>query len=317
MRCLTLADELRSHGAECHFLTRHHPGSLVSHIQSRGYSTHVLPLMATDTSPADNTQVTHAEWLGATQHQDAESSLRVLKNLHPECIVVDHYAIDAHWEHAMRPHCKTLMVIDDLADRSHDCDVLLDQTLGRNPLDYKPWVPDSCVVLCGTEYALLRPEFIALRPYSLQRRKRIHSAQNLLITMGGMDPGNATERVLDALFHCNFPSESQITVVMGSFAPWLAAVKDKAAQMPLRTRVLVSVNNMAELMAESDLAIGAAGSTSWERCCLGLPTLQVVLANNQRSIASALQQAGAAKCTELHTMNHGGFKSEVQHPGFQ
>jgi UDP-2,4-diacetamido-2,4,6-trideoxy-beta-L-altropyranose hydrolase len=188
-----------------------------------------------------------------------------------------------------------MMVIDDLADRAHRCNLLLDQNLGRQPQDYTKLVPADCQVLTGPNYALLRPEFAALRPYSLQRRQAQTSIGRLLITMGGVDQDNATGQVLQALKTCALPADCRITVVMGLTAPWLQNVQELAAQMPWPTEVVVNVNDMAQRMADSDLAIGAAGSTSWERCCLGLPTLMVVLAANQQPGAQAMEAAHAAR----------------------
>ena len=139
------------------------------------------------------------------------------------------------------------------------------------------------------------PEFAALRAYSLQRRARPQLRQ-LLITMGGVDKDNATGEVLTALRVCPLPADCQITVVMGTTAPWLSEVEQLARDMPWPTRVLVGVNDMARLMAESDLAIGAAGATSWERCCLGLPTAMFVLAENQKYAAWLLDREKLCGC---------------------
>jgi UDP-2,4-diacetamido-2,4,6-trideoxy-beta-L-altropyranose hydrolase len=184
------------------------------------------------------------------------------------------------------------MVIDDLADRCHDCDVLLDQNLGRMPSDYKGLVPVPCVVLAGPHYALIRPEFAELRRESLVRRKSAQLRQ-LLISMGGVDRTDVTGRVLDTLRRCRLHSDSQITVVMGPHAPWLKKVQAQARDMAWHCEVRVDVSDMAQLMCDSDLAIGAGGSTSWERCSLGVPALIVTLAENQQAIAEALEAAGA------------------------
>jgi UDP-2,4-diacetamido-2,4,6-trideoxy-beta-L-altropyranose hydrolase len=212
----------------------------------------------------------------------------------PDWLIVDHYALDARWELALKPRYRKLMVIDDLADRPHLCDLLLDQTFGRNAEDYRAWVPASSRLLCGSQYALLRPEFAALRDYSLQRRSNPQLRQ-LLITMGGVDKDNATGQVLEALRCCLLPTQCKITVVMGTTAPWLAEVSRQAQNMPWPTTVTSGVNDMAQLMSDSDLAIGAAGSTSWERCCLGLPTIMLILADNQRNVAQGLERVGAVQ----------------------
>lgn len=309
MRCLTLADALRAKGAQCHFISRAHPGHLMEVIRQRGYMINslVAPVQQAQAvikngsttvqgrQPNQLHKPTHAAWLGSTWETDAQETAAVLTSLQPDWLVVDHYALDQRWEEAVAPHCRKLLVIDDLADRPHRCDLLLDQNLGRQPEQYAPVVPAHCQVLIGPHHALLRPEFAALRSYSLQRRQAQPALRQLLITMGGVDLPNATGQVLHALTDCALPTDCRITVVMGLAAPWLQNVRELAAQMPWPTEVVVNVSDMAQRMVDSDLAIGAAGSTSWERCCLGLPTLMVVLAKNQQPGAQALEAAHAAR----------------------
>jgi UDP-2,4-diacetamido-2,4,6-trideoxy-beta-L-altropyranose hydrolase len=209
--------------------------------------------------------------------------------------VVDHYGIDVRWERALRGVCQRLMVIDDLADRTHECDLLLDQSLGRMATDYARLVPEAATLLTGPSYALLRPEFVSLRAQSLVRRAE-PKLEHLLVTLGGVDKDNVTTQVLDALDVSTLPETVRITVVMGQHAPWLETVRSRAARMRQPTEVLVGVRDMARLMANSDLAIGAGGTTTWERCTLGLPTLTVVVAENQREVAKRLDVSGASIC---------------------
>lgn len=305
MRCLTLADALTAKGAKCLFISRAHDGNLIESIRSRGYAASALPIaQEAEAHPRDSgleveePHPAHADWLGATQMQDAEACASILVAQRPDWLIVDHYALDLQWERTMASHCNQLMVIDDLADRPHACDLLLDQTFGRDAADYRFLVPADCRLLCGSQYALLRPEFAALRPYSLQRRAQ-PALRELLITMGGVDKINATGQVLQALRTCPLPADCRITVVMGATAPWLNGVRIQARDMPWPTKVLVGVRNMAQLMADSDLAIGAAGATSWERCCLGLPTIMLVLAENQRRVAQVLAQSGAVGLIDM------------------
>jgi UDP-2,4-diacetamido-2,4,6-trideoxy-beta-L-altropyranose hydrolase len=291
MRCLALAHALQTAGAECHFICRDHSGNLIEQIRKNGFT--VTALQGTVESLSE-------DW--AT---DAVLTQNAIGGTVVDWLVVDHYAIDARWERALRPFCRKLMVIDDLANRPHDCDLLLDQNLGRNAGDYAQLVPSKCHVLAGTRYALLRPEFTALRQASLDRRSVNPRLENLLIAMGGVDLPDATSKALEALPLCTLPTGLCITVVLSSHAPWIERVRVLAKQMPRLTTVRVDVADMAQLMANSDLAIGAAGSTSWERCCMGLPTLMVVLADNQREGAAALDQCGSAKLIpSLETMRH-------------
>lgn len=298
MRCLTLADALREQGVTCHFICREHTGHLIAHIKQRGFTVKVLPACDGNDLVAEgdkSSQPAHAAWLGSDWKTDAFQAGVYLDQVKPNWLVLDHYALDYRWEEELQGNYNynKLLVIDDLADRSHNCDLLLDQNLGRKASDYDGLVPKECVVLAGPQYALLRPEFATLREYSLKRRETPVLKQ-ILITMGGVDLPNATSQVLEALKNSPLPKECRIVVVMGSHAPWLSQVRDVAANMPWPTEVRVDINDMAQVMADSDLAIGAAGSTSWERCCLGLPTLMVVLAMNQQAIADALVEIGAA-----------------------
>ncbi|MFH0934731.1 MAG: UDP-2,4-diacetamido-2,4,6-trideoxy-beta-L-altropyranose hydrolase, partial [Pseudomonadota bacterium] len=279
MRCLTLAEALREQGASCRFVCRAHPGNLIDLIRQRGFVVHSLP-SDPDWQPR-STEPAHAAWLGADWQADAEQTKVSAGGTAIDWLIVDHYALDGRWESALRGHSGKIMVIDDLADRVHDCDLLLDQNLGRNAEDYAALVPGGCTLLVGAKYALLRPEFSAQREYSLARRSA-PQLKHLLITMGGVDKDDVTGKVLDALRVCTLPADCRISVVMGPHAPWLAQVRERAANMPWPTMVLVNISDMARLMADSDLAIGAAGCTSWERCCLGLPSLMMVLADNQR-----------------------------------
>ena len=297
MRCLTLADLLKSNGIECHFICRQHPGHLMDLISSKGHIVHSLPYSSSNAAllhESDDAQLEHATWLATSQNEDADMCIKILRTIQPQWLIVDHYALDARWEVAIKPYCRKLMVIDDLADRLHDCDLLLDQNIGRTAFDYNDLVPCGCSVLAGPKYAMMRPEFAALRSYSLQRRS-IPQFRHLLISMGGVDRDNSTGKVLAALNHSSLPNDCSISVVMGTTAPWMNEVREFAKQMPWSTEVRVGISDMAKLMADSDLAIGAAGVTSWERCCLGLPTLMLVLAENQRMVALGLERAGAAK----------------------
>ncbi|MEW5783162.1 MAG: UDP-2,4-diacetamido-2,4,6-trideoxy-beta-L-altropyranose hydrolase [Pseudomonadota bacterium] len=337
MRCLTLAQALRERGAWCRFVCRAHPGHLIDKIRQQGFEVHVLPYHA-DWQPVE-ARPAHAAWQGADWATDAEEtklgaggnesvppgaeSPRKLgaggkENVPPgaesprklgaggtapDWLIIDHYGIDARWEAALRPFVKRILVIDDLEDRAHDCDLLLDQNLGHQTQDYANLAPHAQLLL-GPRYALLRSEFAQWRTYSLGRRER-PQLKRLLISMGGVDKDNVTGRVLAGLRHCDLPKDTEITVVLGKNAPWINAVKAQAEQLPWPTRVLVDVDNMAELLAQSDLAIGAAGSSAWERCCLGVPTVQVVLAENQASIHSALLTAGAVLPWSLSSSSFG------------
>ena len=194
---------------------------------------------------------------------------------HCDVMVVDHYELSAPDETAFRASAKKIIVIDDLADRSHDCDVLLDQTYGRVANDYKDLTPKNAAILTGSEYALLRPEFQKLRPTSLKRRD---------LSQGKI------ERVLIAILQTNL--NLTVDVVIGGGNPHLESLRQQIKSMGPDIHLHVNVSNMAALMVQADLAIGAGGTTSWERACLGLPTLLIEIAGNQKTISANLHAQG-------------------------
>ncbi len=292
MRCLTLADILKKSGSECVFLSRDHPGNLHRVVQDRGYK--VLSLGKVDLALVEKTKVGYKDWLGVDVRADADDTRERLSCLSADWLIVDHYGLGSGWEQSIKECCGRIMAIDDLANRDHTVDALLDQNLGKTETDYEERVPPMCKLMIGPRYALLRPNFAALRTKSLSRRGKGY-LRKLLITMGGVDLEDATGRVLDALKGWGPAASLRVTVVMGPNAPWRDKVRDQVRCLPFPTEVLVNVRNMETLMCEADLTIGAAGSTSWECCCMGLPALQLVVAENQRLIARAMNQAGAAE----------------------
>ncbi|SDH62160.1 UDP-2,4-diacetamido-2,4,6-trideoxy-beta-L-altropyranose hydrolase [Propionivibrio dicarboxylicus] len=292
MRCLTLADALRDRGASCTFFCRAHDGHLIEYVTARGHQGTLLPARKNDELNRA-LETGHAAWLGTSWEDDATETIRAIDSDHPDWLVVDHYALDERWERAMRPRCRRIMAIDDLADRPHHCELLLDQNLGRKTSDYEHLIPADAIALTGPRYALLRPGFAQRRSESLARRVS-PDLKTVLLNMGGVDKDNVTSLVLKTMSKATLPADTRVIVVMGPHAPWQSDVRTLAGQMPFATQVLVGVSDMAGLMTTSDLAIGAAGSTAWERCCLGLPTIQLVLADNQAEAAVALAQCGAA-----------------------
>lgn len=298
MRCLTLASTLRNAGATCHFICREHQGNLIQQIRELGFTATGLSSNSESIAASENI---YSRWLGNDWFSDAEETLAAI-NGSVDWLIVDHYAIDHNWETKLRSACHGVMVIDDLANKVHDCDILLDQNLGHNRKNYTQLVPAECKILAGPMYALIRTEFSDQRLLSLERRNE-PALKHILITMGGVDKGNATGLVLSVLQDCSLPADCEITVVMGLHAPWLSDVQEFAKTMKRQTKVLINVENMAKLMTGSDLAIGAAGSTSWERCTLGLPSIVLVLAENQAAIANALQASGAAQIIHLRYLS--------------
>lgn len=310
MRCLTLADALRATGAHCSFICRQHPGNLISLVQARGY--HVVPL-STPHQVASQDAQPYAQWLGASWQEDAQQTLAAIRTCSttPQWLVVDHYALDERWENAVKSAGQRMLVIDDLANRPHNADILIDQTFERNPEDYRALVPQHCVRKCGIENVLLRPEFDEWRPTSLERRTPA-TLKKILVSLGGVDKDNISRQILLAIDQCKPPTDIEVCLVLGESSPWIAEMRQFIKTLQYKVELKVAVDNMAELLAACDLAIGAAGTSAWERCCLGVPTIMLVLADNQREIAARLSASGAAQLVMLGPELQREFVAAIQ-----
>jgi UDP-2,4-diacetamido-2,4,6-trideoxy-beta-L-altropyranose hydrolase len=283
MRCLTLADALKQRGAQIRFVSRHLPEYLSSMLAAKG---HEFALIDSVQNEVVLDELAHAHWLGTSQAQDAQTTVQALSDQSWDSLVVDHYALDARWESIMRGTVLQIMVIDDIADRQHDCDVLLDQNFYADmQTRYTGKVPEHCKLLLGPRYALLRDEFRKLRE---QVNPRTGAVKRILVFFGGVDVDNYTGRAIEALSEIDI-SGLNVDVVIGAQHPRRAEIEASCAAN--RFVCHVQTNRMAELMVNADLAIGAGGSATWERCCLGLPALAFCTADNQqRQLADAAQE---------------------------
>lgn len=285
MRCLTLADSLKQNGALIRFVSRDLPNHLRDMLVAKGMELVSLKNTAI-TSPIDD--LAHSAWLGISQAQDAQDTIQALAEQSWDWLVVDHYALDARWESAMRDTAKRIMAIDDLADRQHDCELLLDQNFYADmQTRYSGKVPAHCQLLLGPQYALLREEFRKLRE---QIKPRTGKVKKLLVFFGGVDADNYTGFAINALADMAI-KEVHVDVVIGAQHPCRAEIETECATQGFVCHV--QTDKMAELMATADLAIGAGGSASWERCCFGVPALLLALAENQIEIAKGLDSIGA------------------------
>lgn len=300
MRCLTLANCLREQGHTVQFLTRAHTGHLHDVILAQGFKCVLLPKHDSP-QPFDN--LAHSTWLGTTQIQDFTDCAPHIAQFAPDWIICDHYALSADWEYQANIITGAhILAIDDLHDRSHFADIVLDQNLAHSIKQYQKLIPKKCRVLAGTRYALLRPEFTQWRSKSLIQRHARQTNSHVFINLGGVDKDNITLKVLEKLKKCNI-TDINVSVIMGATAPHIGSIKAFAQNAPFECKILLNINNIAEIMAQSDWAIGAAGSTSWERCCMGLPSIILVLAENQRSIAQQLYQSDAAIVLDIADLN--------------
>ncbi|WP_229711320.1 UDP-2,4-diacetamido-2,4,6-trideoxy-beta-L-altropyranose hydrolase [Pectinatus frisingensis] len=286
MRCLTLAGQLqKKSNANIIFICRNLEGNLSNLVKTHGYKLILLPAVDIFVSKLDG----YAKWLTVSQDYDAYETMQQLKDLSPvDYIVVDSYAIDKKWEIQIRPYVNKIMVIDDLANRKHDCDILLDQNFYLdNDIRYIGMVPQKCKMLLGPRYALLRDEF-----HQVKNKMRIRdgSIKNILIFFGGSDLTNETMKALKAIALLR-NKDITVNVITGENNSHNNEIEKYCTQYD-NIHYYCQVDNMAEFMNEADIAIGAGGTTTWERCFLGLPAIVIAVAENQVKICEDCAKEG-------------------------
>ena len=283
MRCATLAHSLEDRGATPRFICRDHPGSLIAWLGDK-WDVRVLP------PPPDSPSVTgddYAAWLGVAESADAEETIAALSGDRPDWLVVDHYSLGLAWETQLRPHAGRIFAIDDLEGRRHDCDALLDQNFPAPGSAARRILSIGCQPLIGPRFALMAPAYARQRAAGRRRDGRV---RRVLVYFGGADPANMTAEALTALAAPEF-SHLMIDLVIGTNHAHRRTLEAQAAGQANVT-VHGTRPHLADLMDRADLAIAAGGTTTWERLCLGLPSLVVTIAGNQRPANDALASAG-------------------------
>ena len=270
MRCLTLARALVERGAECAFVESRAAAPILRRF---GWPAQTLLAMA------------DAQDLGAL----IDSAEDFAERLEVDAVVIDHYGVERTQEQALRINGRRLVVIDDLADRRHACDLLVDPGYGRRREHYDGLIDVDCATLVGPSHALVRPEFGSARQRALGRRAKHGPVARALVALGLTDVGGATARVVTAL--SDVLGDARLDIVLGAEAPSLPELR-AAAQSDRRLHLWVDTAEMASLMADADIAIGAGGSSVWERATVGLPAGTLVLAENQRAMIDHMAGSG-------------------------
>jgi UDP-2,4-diacetamido-2,4,6-trideoxy-beta-L-altropyranose hydrolase len=275
MRCVTLANTLAERGERCHFICRSLTEPAKVAILNSGHQLHALP----DARGKNDRLMSHAEWLSAAWQIDAAETKSIVIAQGCDWLVIDHYGIDAAWEQCLRHDGLKLAVIDDLADRHHDCDLLLDQNLHADPhLRYAGLVPDRAQKLLGPRYALLRKEF------GTGARAKLEGT-NVLVAFSGADSLHLTVMTLQAL-----DGHRDVTVVANSQNADLETIQKICAVAGWSLHI--DTNSMATFMQQAAIAIGAGGGMVWERAAFGLPSIAVIVAGNQRQQVLNAEAAG-------------------------
>ena len=288
VRCLTLAETLAGCGASVEFVCRTLDGDLSDRVEARGFPVRRLPRCASDAAAGVDPSLS-VRWLAADWRTDAEQTIAggAASISGWEWIVVDHYGFDWRWERHVRARAERVFVVDDLADRRHDADLLLDQNYAAVTDRYAGLVPPRCRVLEGPSFALLDVNYRSARD---RLRTRTGECERLIVFFGGVDLTNDTAKALRAIAASRLRT-LRIDVVIGDGNPHRREVSELVTQLPFAT-LHVQLPDLARLIASADLAIGAGGTATWERCCLGLPSVLVASAANQEPTLRALAGDG-------------------------
>lgn len=290
MRCLTLADELTCQGVNCIFICREFDGNLFTLIKDKGYSLFPLPEIKTILSPKAGQIVPHEHWLGTDYESDAKQTIDIFKHMKIKIdwLIVDHYAIDIHWEQLLRPYVNKIMIIDDLADRKHDCDLLLDQNYYQQlEKRYQYLLPEYTQTLLGPSYSLLRKDFTLYNNELKNYRERFNQG-NIIMFFGGIDSNNETDKALEGIKN-SLREQDNVQIILGINNSNIEGLKVKYKKFK-KFSFHIQINDMSARMANAYLYIGAVGTTTWERCVMFLPGIVVSVADNQIEMAKALNQ---------------------------
>ena len=268
-RCINLAEVLRSRGNEVSFICRDDESQSFRVLEDRLFSTVLLPSLAAGEV--------------SNQQQDADQTVEALNGIRPDWLVVDNYGLDKQWEQGMRPHTAKIAVIEDLPGRRHDCDLLLDQNYSDRSNDaFSGQVPDACEFLLGPRFALISQEFRRIREI---KTKPASELKHIFVFCGGSDPQNLTQQVIDEL-SIDELSNIAIDVVIG--AQNKGFNREALHKLKPNFEIHEAGAEFAQIMRRADLAIGAGGTTSWERMCLGVPSVVVSIAENQNPACEKL-----------------------------
>jgi len=272
-RCINLAEVLRSRGHEVSFVCRDDEAKSFSALEDRLLKTVLLPMLEVGEV--------------VSQQFDAQQTIQALRGSRPDWLVVDSYQLSKEWEQLLRPHVAKIAVIEDLSGREHDCDLLIDQNYSeRSAASFEKFVPKTCELLLGPRLALIGEQFRILRELKTRPTSEL---KRIFVFCGGSDPQNLTQQVINEI-SCSELSDVAVDIVVGA----QNKIFDRKAALKFNANIEIhdAGREFARIMSTADLAIGAGGTTSWERMCLGIPSIVVSIAENQNSACEKLGRDG-------------------------
>ncbi len=275
MRCLNIANEMKKRNKRCIFVINSIPNAICDLLLKYGHEYISL----------EENVYQEFDYLN-----DAKSTIDAIKDKDIEWLIVDNYDIDSRWHKLLRVHVKKILVIDDLANRYYDCDLLIDQSYKREEKEYQNYVKKECKLLTGTNYTLLDERYSYLRIKALNRRRNISNIENIFISVGSIDNYNIINKTINAIKDVSWDIKPVISISVSSETPNLNDIKALINKSEFDINLNLDDKNVPERIMQADLSIGACGTTTWERCSLGLPSIVIVLSENQKHISRVLSE---------------------------
>jgi UDP-2,4-diacetamido-2,4,6-trideoxy-beta-L-altropyranose hydrolase len=282
IRCMTLATQLKNLAFNVYFICKPMMGDIVNSIKSKGYDVILLNSADRD-DESDDFSVNSC-------NSDSQQVIDLCSLLSLDLIILDHYFLNYSWEKAVKDHSK-LMCISDFPAGPRACDILLDSSLSRDHAEYRLDVSSDCLLMTGSDYVMVRPEFALSRSLGAVSKQ----VSKILVTMGGADPQDYTSRIIKIIsqYEAYDLSNIQFDIVLGRSYQFTPLVLNLISTSKFNYVIHEYIDDMAGLMKDMDVIIAAAGTTLWECFSLGIPTIAVQIADNQQYNVDSCSRAGA------------------------
>ena len=267
-RCLNLANSIEN--ANIEFICKNFNNNS-SNILKNKYKVHLI-------KSQNNINLNINTWLGESQFEDAKKTIEIIKNKNIDWLFIDHYNINKEWEDYLKPHVKKIFVIDDYTNRHHNCDILLNQQIENDKINI---IPNTCKLLLGRKYILIKEKYLKIS----QEKQYPTKLKRINIFMGGGDPSNETLKIIKICYNLNNKLNNPFIfdIVVGSSNKNKEIIK-KYCKNKKEFNFYYNIDFMEKLLLNTDLAIGACGGTSYERCIMKVPTLVICIAENQKTV---------------------------------
>ena len=286
LRCLAFANYLKKKKINSYFLIRKFDGNFSSEIKKNNHKVYFLKKLNEKKIFLNTKKFTYKYSLQTKEKNDAKETLNILNKILPDIVIVDHYGISKIWHNEIKKKYK-LMVIDDLADRKYNCDILVDPTYGRKKIEYRKLVNKNCKLLLGSNKALINENFTKIKIKTIKKNLNCSEVKKIIITMGNSDLLNTSYFAVRCLLNSSFKRLTYL-LILGknyNFKNKINSLLNKSENL----KIINFTNNFAKYAANSDFAITTPSVTLSEFATIGLPSAVIINSKNQKDVAKNLE----------------------------